>query len=157
MDCHFLLQGIFLTQGSNPGLPRCRQTLIRLSHLCWILTPYQRAYLQIFSLDPFVVFSFCWLFLLLCRSVLVWYSQTCWILLLLLVFWGLLWWLNGKRNHLQCRRYRRCRFDPWVGKILWRRAWQHNTVFLPGESLGQRSLLVYSPWGHKEWDMTEVT
>ena len=32
MDCHFLLQGIFLTQGSNPGLPHCRQTLYRLSH-----------------------------------------------------------------------------------------------------------------------------
>ena len=25
--CHFLLQGIFLTQGSNPGFPHCRQTL----------------------------------------------------------------------------------------------------------------------------------
>ena len=32
MDCHFLLQGIFPTQGSNPGLPHCRQTLYRLSH-----------------------------------------------------------------------------------------------------------------------------
>ena len=31
VDCHFLLQGIFLTQGSNPGLPHCRQTLYRLS------------------------------------------------------------------------------------------------------------------------------
>ena len=30
--CHFLLQGIFLTPGSNPGLPHCRQTLYRLSH-----------------------------------------------------------------------------------------------------------------------------
>ena len=27
VGCHFLLQGIFLTQGSNPGLPHCRQTL----------------------------------------------------------------------------------------------------------------------------------
>ena len=27
MDCHFLLQGIFLTQESNPGLPHCRQML----------------------------------------------------------------------------------------------------------------------------------
>ena len=26
MGCHFLLQGIFLTQESNPGLPHCRQT-----------------------------------------------------------------------------------------------------------------------------------
>ena len=33
VGCHFLLQGIFLTQGSNPGLPHCRQTLYHLSHL----------------------------------------------------------------------------------------------------------------------------
>ena len=32
MDCHFLLQGIFLTQGLNPGLPHCRQTLYQLDH-----------------------------------------------------------------------------------------------------------------------------
>ena len=32
MDCHFLLQGIFLTQGSNPGLLHCRQILYHLSH-----------------------------------------------------------------------------------------------------------------------------
>ena len=31
----------------------------------------------------------------------------------------------------------------------WRRAWQPTTVFLPGESHGQRSLVGYSPWGHK--------
>ena len=30
--CHFLLQGIFPTQGSNPGLRHCRQTLYCLSH-----------------------------------------------------------------------------------------------------------------------------
>ena len=32
VGCHFLLQGIFPTQGSNPGLPHCRQMLYRLSH-----------------------------------------------------------------------------------------------------------------------------
>ena len=32
VDCHFLLQGIFPTQGSNPGLPHYRQTLYHLSH-----------------------------------------------------------------------------------------------------------------------------
>ena len=32
VGCHFLLQGIFLTQGLNPDLPHCRQTLYRLSH-----------------------------------------------------------------------------------------------------------------------------
>ena len=42
VGCHFLLQGIFLTQGSNPGLPHCRQTLYRLSHQgspVWLLDP----------------------------------------------------------------------------------------------------------------------
>ena len=32
--------------------------------------------------------------------------------------------------------------------------WQHNPIFLPGESHGQRSLVGYSPWGHKESDTT---
>ena len=40
-------------------------------------------------------------------------------------------------------------FDPWVRKIPWRKAWQPAPVLLPGESHGQRSLVGYSPWGHK--------
>ena len=32
------------------------------------------------------------------------------------------------------------------------RKWQLSPVFLPGKSHGQRSLVDYSPWGHKEWD-----
>ena len=44
-----------------------------------------------------------------------------------------------------------------VRKIPWRKAWQPSPVFLPGESRGQRSLAGYSPWGHKESDMTEAT
>ena len=47
--------------------------------------------------------------------------------------------------------------DPWVGNNPWRRAWQPTLVFLPGESHGQRSLVGYSPWGHKESDTTEAT
>ena len=43
------------------------------------------------------------------------------------------------------------------GKIPWRRKWQLTPVFLPGESHGQRSLVGYSPWGHKESDTTEAT
>ena len=35
---------------------------------------------------------------------------------------GLPRWLSGQRIYLQCRRHRRHRFDPWVRKILWRRA-----------------------------------
>ena len=52
---------------------------------------------------------------------------------------------------------KRLRFNPWVGKITWRRAWQPIPVFLPGESYGQRSLAIYCLWGHKEWNPTEVT
>ena len=46
-------------------------------------------------------------------------------------------------------------FNPWVGKISWRRKWQPTPVFLPGESHGLISLVGYSPWGHKELDTTE--
>ena len=56
----------------------------------------------------------------------------------------------------QSRRYKRCGFDPRVGKITWSRGRQSNPVFLPGESQGQRRLGGYSPQGHKESDMTEA-
>ena len=46
-------------------------------------------------------------------------------------------------------------FNPWVGKILWRRKWQPTPVFLSGKSHGQRNLAAYSPWCHKESDTTE--
>ena len=39
------------------------------------------------------------------------------------------------------------RFDPWVGKMPWRKAWEPTPVFLPGEFHGQRSLAGYTPWG----------
>ena len=45
-----------------------------------------------------------------------------------------------KKPTCQCRRPQRCRSDPWVGKIPWRRAQQPTPVFLPGESHGQRRL-----------------
>ena len=58
---------------------------------------------------------------------------------------------NSVKN-LQCRRPW---FDPWVGKISWRRKWQPTPVSLPGKSHGQRSLVGYSPWGRKELGTTE--
>ena len=61
-------------------------------------------------------------------------------------------WLRLQRICLQCGRPG---FDPWVGKIPWRRKWQPTPVFLPGESHAQRSLVGYSPWSHKESDTTE--
>ena len=56
------------------------------------------------------------------------------------------------KNCLQCRRPG---FDPWVGKIPWRRERLCTPVFWPGELHGQRSLAGYFPWGCKELDMTE--
>ena len=53
---------------------------------------------------------------------------------------------------LQCGRPK---FNPWVRKILWRRKWQPTPVLLLGRSNGQRSMVGYSPWGHKESDTTE--
>ena len=54
-----------------------------------------------------------------------------------------------------CLRWRRPRFNPWVGKSPWRREWQLITVFLTGESHGQGSPTGYRPWGCKESDTTE--
>ena len=56
------------------------------------------------------------------------------------------------KNLLQSRR---SRLDPWVGKSPWRREWLPTPVFLPGEFHGQRSLVGYSPWGHRDLDTTE--
>ena len=41
---------------------------------------------------------------------------------------------NDKEPVCQYRRYKRLKFEPWVGKIPWRRKWQHTPVFLPGKS-----------------------
>ena len=65
---------------------------------------------------------------------------------------GLSWWLSSKESACQ---YRRCGFDPWVGKIPWRSKRQPTPVFLPGEFHGQRGLAGYSPWGCKESDTIE--
>ena len=56
---------------------------------------------------------------------------------------------SDKEPLCQCRRHKRHRFCPWVGKIPWRRVWQPTEGFLPGESYGQRSLVGDSPGGHE--------
>ena len=59
-------------------------------------------------------------------------------------------------RHCQYMRYKRHRFDPWTGKIPWRRACHPTPVFLPGESYGHRRLEGYSPQGCKKLDTTEA-
>ena len=72
------------------------------------------------------------------------------------LFMRLSWWLSSKRLplwlswqriRLQCRRPG---FDPWVGKIPWRRKRLPTPLFWPGEFHG-----LYSPRGPKELDTTE--
>ena len=65
---------------------------------------------------------------------------------------GLPWWFRWYRIHLQCGRPG---FDPWVGKIFWRREQLPTPVFWPGEFHGQRSVAGFSPWGRKELDLAE--
>ena len=62
------------------------------------------------------------------------------------------WWLRQYSICLQCGRPG---FDLWVGEIPWRRKWQSIPVLLPGKSLGQRSLVGYSPWCCKESNRNE--
>ena len=62
---------------------------------------------------------------------------------------------RGAESACQCRRHKRCGFAPWVGKILWSKKWHPAPVFLPGKFHGQRSLVGYRLWGHKELDTTE--
>ena len=64
---------------------------------------------------------------------------------------GLPRWLSGRESTCQCRR---CEFDPWVGKIPWRRNWQTAPVFLPRKFYEQEKL-GYSSWGCRELNMIE--
>ena len=67
---------------------------------------------------------------------------------------GLPRWYSGKESVCQCKRYNRCGFNPWAGKIPWSKKWQPTPVFLPGKFHGWRSLAGYSSRGHKQLDMT---
>ena len=60
---------------------------------------------------------------------------------------------SGKETPYQCRRPG---FHPWVGKIPWRREWQPAPVFLPGESHGQRSLVVSQRVRHDRSDLAHT-
>ena len=62
---------------------------------------------------------------------------------------------TSKASAYQCRRPKRCGFDPRVWKIPWRRKWQPNPAFLPEKSHGQRILVGYCLWGREESDITE--
>ena len=110
MGCHFLLQGIFLTQGSNLGLPHCRQMLYCLSHQrSPQIERNESCSVMLDSLRPHVLYSPG----ILQARILEWvaspfsrgYSQ-----------------LRDQTqvSHI-CLQCRRPRFNSWVSKIHWRR------------------------------------
>ena len=41
------------------------------------------------------------------------------------------------KNCLKCRRHKRCKFNPWVGKISWRRKWQSTQYSCLGTPMGR--------------------
>ena len=43
----------------------------------------------------------------------------------------------------------------YIPSGIWRKQWHPTPVLVPGKSYGQRSVVGYSPWGHKKLDMTE--
>ena len=68
---------------------------------------------------------------------------------------------RGKEPICQCRRHKRCGFDPWVGKIPWRRAWQPTPVFLSGESPrieepGELQSMGSQSWTRLKWLSTHA-
>ena len=65
-------------------------------------------------------------------------------------------WRSVKNLSANAEDVRDAGLIPGMGRSLGRR-WQPTPVFLPGKSHGQRSLMGYSPWGHKELDMTRHT
>ena len=58
---------------------------------------------------------------------------------------------DDKRIHLQCRRLG---FDPWVGKIPWRKSWQPTPVYCLENSMDRGAWWTAVHWGRKESDMT---
>ena len=74
-----------------------------------------------------------------------------------LTFQGFPGGISGKEPTCQCRRTKRPRFDPWVGKSPWRKQQHPTPVLLAGKSHGQSSLVGYSPRGCKVSHVTRVT
>ena len=149
VGCHFLLQGIFLTQGSSPHFPH------------WQADSLPPATREAGASVCGRIISHC-LPVFLAREShgqksLVGYSP-----------WGLKesdtterlgfsGGANGKESACQCRRQMRRGFDSWVRKIPWSRKWQPTPGFLPGKFHGQKSLEGYSPWDSKESGLNDWT
>ena len=110
------------------------ETIMKMSKISPVCTRHGR-HLQSISIHPF-------------QSLFPKKHPNCAVLI---VDMGLPWWLSGKEPSCQCRRRG---FDPWAGKILWRKKWQPIPVLLPGISHRQRSLVGYGRGVIEELEMT---
>ena len=128
VGCHFLLQGLFPTQGSNPGLPHCRQTLYHLSH--------QGSQCRVILNNKFRQGWKMWALVNKLKS---------WLRTPISIYWRKWNYYDLKQLRgtykvspvtqrwkicLQCRRHS---LVPWVGKIPWSRKEQPTSVFFPGK------------------------
>ena len=146
VSCHSLVQGIFSTQGSNPGLLHCRWILYCLIHdPNSTLKPMFKA-----SQGIHLVSSAAWIGDCEMMVWMLWPICTAWNQALLM--------FKGKRNFLSIYVFL-ClpsflsyihtqvpTHSCFLGTIS-RRQWQPTPVLLPGKSHGQRSLVGCSPWG----------
>ena len=110
VGCHFLLQGIFLIQGLNPCHLHWQADSLPVRHLG------HSNFFRTMVIDNMARFP----------------GQED-LLEKKMANTGLPRWLSSKESACQCRR---CRFNPWVSKIPWKRAWQPTPVFLPEKSHG---------------------
>ena len=146
VDNHSILQGIFPTQGSNPGLRHCRRVRFQLSHkgslriLEWVAYPFSSRSSRPRNLTRVSCIAG--------RFFTSWATREAHIVSKEYFYWftieqafnkdilcmGFPGGASGKESDAcHCRRHKRWGFDPWVGKIPRRRIWQPTPVFLPGK------------------------
>ena len=63
---------------------------------------------------------------------------------------------SGKEPACHCRRHKRRRFNTWVRKMPWRKKWNSLQYSYLKQTMTEEPGGLYSPWGHKELDITEV-
>ena len=144
MDCNTLLPSIKRILDSRGSL------FLLLQHSSLLLRVIYRDY----SNEEIVCIKILYLCCVVCVCVCVfpWWDVVLYIGNVTLIKFNL---TSLMAQMVVCLHCRRPRFDPWFGKIPWRRTWQPTPVFSPGKSQGQRSLVGYSPWGREELDTTE--
>ena len=130
---HSLLQGIFLPQESNPGLLHCRQIftywVMSEAHVYMTMCIYCKMITMVSLVNLHLTYR-CFFHCdkIICLTTFKYRAH--------ITHHAVPCILGASQVALvvQCRRCKRHGFDPWVGRIPWRRAWQPSPVFLPRES-----------------------